>query len=281
MSTVISIASQVRVNRSRAMSSARASDHKFYGVSALLFIASAAITIVWCAPMSAMGMPMPGGWTMSMAWMRMPGQTWPGAAASFLVMWTVMMVAMMMPSLVPMLARYRGVVRAADVPRVGRLTVVAGAGYFTVWSAIGLAVFLTGVSLAIVEMQQPAIARVVPIASGVVVLIAGALQFSPWKAHHLACCRAPSDHHRALSPDLPAAWRHGVRLGLHCVCSSAGLTAILLVLGVMDLRVMVVVMAAITVERLGPASQRIARVIGSIVAIAGVLLIAQAVIGAR
>jgi hypothetical protein len=42
-------------------------------------------------------MPMPGGWTMSMAWMRMPGQTWPGAAASFLGMWVVMMVAMMLP----------------------------------------------------------------------------------------------------------------------------------------------------------------------------------------
>jgi hypothetical protein len=36
-------------------------------------------------------MLMPGGWTMSMAWMRMPGQTWPGAAASFLAMWIVMM----------------------------------------------------------------------------------------------------------------------------------------------------------------------------------------------
>jgi hypothetical protein len=35
---------------------------------------------------------MTGGWTMSMAWMRMPGQTWPGAAASFLGMWVVMMV---------------------------------------------------------------------------------------------------------------------------------------------------------------------------------------------
>jgi predicted metal-binding membrane protein len=34
-----------------------------------------------------------------MAWMRMPGQTWPGAAASFLGMWVVMMVAMMLPSL--------------------------------------------------------------------------------------------------------------------------------------------------------------------------------------
>jgi integrase len=28
-----------------------------------------------------------GGWTMSMAWMRMPGHTWTGAAASFLCMW--------------------------------------------------------------------------------------------------------------------------------------------------------------------------------------------------
>ena len=54
--------------------------------------------------MSAMpGMEMPGGWTMSMAWMRMPGQGWPGAAATFLGMWIVMMVAMMLPVLVPML----------------------------------------------------------------------------------------------------------------------------------------------------------------------------------
>ena len=69
------------------MASERASQKAFLGVSALLFAASAAVTIVWCASMWAMGgMPMPGGWTMSMAWMRMPGQTWPGAAASVLGM---------------------------------------------------------------------------------------------------------------------------------------------------------------------------------------------------
>ena len=63
----------------------RASRQAFLGVSALLFAASAAGTIGWCGSMSAMGgMPMPGGWTMSMAWMRMPGQTWSDAAASFL-----------------------------------------------------------------------------------------------------------------------------------------------------------------------------------------------------
>jgi hypothetical protein len=58
------------------MAAERASQRAFFGVSALLFAASAAVTIVWGASMSAMGeMPMPGGWTMSMAWRRMPGQT--------------------------------------------------------------------------------------------------------------------------------------------------------------------------------------------------------------
>jgi predicted metal-binding membrane protein len=81
------------------MASERASPHAFFGVSALLFAAGAALTIAWCESMSAMGgMPMPGGLTLSMGWMRMPGQTWPAAAASFLGMWVVMMVAMMLPS---------------------------------------------------------------------------------------------------------------------------------------------------------------------------------------
>src|SRR5262245_25195515 len=89
--------------------------HAFFGISALLFAVSVAVTIVLCTSMSAMGeMPMPGGWTMSMAWMRMPGQTWPGAASSFLGMWAVMMVAMMLPSLSPMLWRYRQAVAGLE-----------------------------------------------------------------------------------------------------------------------------------------------------------------------
>jgi len=115
------------------MVSERASQRAFFGVSAVLFAASAAVTIVWCASMSAMGeMSMPGGWTMSMAWMRMPGETWPGVATSFLGMWVVMMVAMMLPSLVPMLWRYRQAVSRTDKTRLGRLTVLVGVGYFFV-----------------------------------------------------------------------------------------------------------------------------------------------------
>jgi predicted metal-binding membrane protein len=258
--------------------SERASQPAFFGVSALLFAASAAVTIVWCASMSAMGgMPMPGGWTMSMAWMRMPDQTWAGAAASFVGMWVVMMMAMMLPSLVPMLWRYRQAVGRTGETRLDRLTALMGAGYFFVWTALGMAAYPLGVALAAVEMQQPAFASAVPIAVGVVFVITGALQFTAWKAHHLACCREAPGCGCALPLDTGSAWRHGLRLGFHCACCCAGLTAILLVVGVMDLRAMAGVAAAITVERLAPAGARIVRGIGVVGISAGLFLIAQAV----
>ena len=192
--------------------------------------------------MAAMaGMPMPGGWTMSMAWLRMPGQSWPGAAAAFLGVWVVMMVAMMLPSLVPMLWRYRQAVGLTCGTRLGRLTALVGAGYFVVWTGFGLAAFPLGVALAAIEMRQPALARAVPIAVGVVVVIAGSLQFTAWKARHLTCCREAPGHGSTLPADASTAWRHGVRLGLHCCSGSAGLMAVLLVIGVMDLRAMAVV----------------------------------------
>src|SRR5438552_3490038 len=130
---------------SRRMVSERASRRAFLGVSALLFAASTAVTIVWYASMSAMReMPMPGGWTMSMAWTRMPGQSWPGAAVAFLGMWVVMMVAMMLPSLVPMLWRYRQAVGRTGETRLGRLTALVGVGYFFVWTVFGIAAFSAG-----------------------------------------------------------------------------------------------------------------------------------------
>ncbi len=258
------------------MASERASQLAFFGASALLFASSATLTIAWCASMSAMGMPMPGGWTMSMAWMRLPGQTWPSAAAAFVGMWVVMMVAMMLPSLVPMLRRYRHAVGRTGATRLDPLTAIVGAGYFFVWTVFGIAVFPLGVALATVEMQQPALARAVPIAVGVVVLIAGALQFTAWKARHLACCREAPGRGRTLQADARTAWRHGLRLGLYCSRCCAGLMTILLVIGVMDLRAMAIVAAAITAERLAPAGERVARAIGAVVVGTAFFLIARA-----
>jgi predicted metal-binding membrane protein len=250
---------------------------QFLGVAALLFMTSSAVTIFWGASMSDMGeMPMPGGWTMSMAWMPICGEMWVDRAAPFLSMWVAMMVAMMLPSLVPMLSLYHEAVgRTVETPP-GQLTALVGIGYFFVWSLFGMAAFLVGAALAAVEVQRPALAHAVPVAVGVMVLIAGAIQFTAWKAHHLTRWREALGFGHPLSANTGTAWRHGMRLALHCGRSCANLMVILLAIGIMDLRAMAFVTAAITAERLAPAGERVARAIGAIVVGAGVILIAQA-----
>jgi predicted metal-binding membrane protein len=173
-----------------------------------------------------------------------------------------------------MLRRYREAVAGGGTARLGALTALAGAAYFVVWSVAGAAVFALDAALVAVQLPLPAMARAVPVVAGVVVVIAGALQFSAWKARHLACCReAPR---RALPARAGAAWRYGLRIGVHCLCCSAGLTAILIVVGVMDLRAMAVVTAAITVERVVPDGERVARGIGVVAVVSGLWLVARA-----
>jgi predicted metal-binding membrane protein len=248
-----------------------ASDRAFIFIAALVFVASAAVTVAWCGSMSDMpGMDMPGGWTMSMAWMRMPGQSWAGAAATFLGMWVVMMVAMMLPVLLPVLARYRRAL--GNRPRAS-LTATVAAGYFAVWTLTGLLVFPLGVLLAQWSMRDPAVSRVVPLAAGVGVIFAGLWQLTPWKAKQLACCRL-AWHCADPRPNYSAAWRHGLRLGARCVYCCAGLNAILLITGVMDLLAMALVMMAISAERLATAGEDVARVTGFLVLVMGASLIA-------
>jgi len=254
----------------------RTSSQTFLGVSLLLFAASTAVTIVWGISMSAMGgMSMPGGWTMSMTWMT--GPDWAGSALSFLGMWVVMMIAMMMPSLVPMLLRYRKAVETKRQGSLGWLTVLVAAGYFFVWTVFGIAVFPLGVALATAEMQIPELSRAVPLVVGVVVLIAGLLQFSGWKAQQLACCRQSVDCSVENAAGSGSAWLQGLRFGLHCSQCCFGLIMLLLVIGVMDLRMMAIVAAAITAERLAPAGVTVARITGALVAGAGLFLIGRAV----
>jgi predicted metal-binding membrane protein len=213
-----------------------------------------------------------------MAWMRMPGQTWSGAAASFLGMWMVMMVAMMLPTLVPTLRRYAEAVALTDGSSVGRAVAVAGAGYFSMWAAAGLALFPAGAALATIEMAQPAVARAVPMAIAAVLLVAGARQFSAGKARALACCSAMPGPHGASTAGARAAWRHGLRMGVQCIRCCGNLMAVLVVVGVMDLATMAIVAAAITAERVVPAGDRVARVIGGVLVTAGVVAMARALV---
>lgn len=234
------------------------------GTGFLLFAAATAATIAGSLSMQDMGkVPMPGGWTLSTAWMPMCGQSWAGAATSFTGMWVVMMVSMMLPALLPQLRRYP--------PGPAAL---AGAGYFFVWAVLGMIVFALGAAVTQALLQMNTVASTVPALSGLVVLLAGGFQFTARKARHLACYRQPPVYLLNSASD---AWRHGLRLGQHCISSCAGLTALLLVWGVMDLRAMALVTAAITAERQAPDGQAVARLLGTAAIAAGLLMTARAV----
>jgi predicted metal-binding membrane protein len=242
------------MNTAHADTVPRAGGHDiaFFGTVALVFTSAAVLTIH-------------GGQSMSMPWMRMPGQTWPGVAAGFIGMWIAMMVAMMLPSQVPLLWRYRRALHGAGETRSGALITVMSLGYFAVWSAAAVPVFALGVALAAIPARIPTTA--------VVLLISGLLQLTRWKAEQLACCRAAPGHDRTVAVTVGAAWRYGLRHGIHCGYCCAGPTAVLMAVGVMDLRAMALSMSAITAERLLPEGQRLARAIGIACIVAGLVLI--------
>src|SRR5258707_6286398 len=96
---------------------------------------------------------MPGGWTMSMMWMRMRGQTWFGAALSFQFMWLAMMVAMMLPSALPMFLKTR---------RPSASLCWMASGYFAIWLAAGIGVYALGVAFATFATRSELFSRAVP-----------------------------------------------------------------------------------------------------------------------
>jgi predicted metal-binding membrane protein len=227
--------------------------------------------------------PMPGGWTMSAMWTPMCGQTWLGAAAAFVGMWTWMMAAMTLPLSTPNWAsasrRFWAQRRSEPVP-AARIIVAAqpalwlwaGIGGLLTWAAAGALVFAFGNALAECLPHLPRVARFVPLASSVLVVVAGAVQFTSWKAHQLTVCRCgdPGDPGRTRS--VSAAWMRGFRAAYREGCCCANLMAVLLLVGVMDLRAMAVVAAAMVIERHVPAGGRTAHAIGIGIASTGLFM---------
>lgn len=248
----------------------------FFGTAALLFVAATVVTILSCASMTTMSaVPMAGGWLLSGIWLPLCGQSWLETAACFLGMWLTMMVAMMLPSLIPVLWRYRLAAVEAGACRPGQLAALAGTGYFIIWTGFGLLVFLVGAALAQAAMQFHSLGRLGPAAGALIVLIAGLSQFSDWKAQRLTDCGGGSGALPA-RPGATGAVRTGAALGLRCCMSCAGPMAVLIAGGLMDLRLMLCVTLAVTAERLLPPKSRIASATGVVTAVTGLLSLVQA-----
>jgi predicted metal-binding membrane protein len=211
-----------------------------------------------------------------MAGMTMPQQTWYGAAAGYLGMWMAVMVPMMLPALVPMLSRYRRSVRGVDGIHLHGLTALVALGYFAIWAVLGAGAYAAGAGVMAIELRWGSVAQWLPVTAGVVLLAAGGLQLTSWKARQLALCREGSGCGRPPVPNALGAWRHGLRLGVRCSLCCGSLMLALLAIGMMDLVAMAAVTLAISAERLTPVPLRVARVVGVAIVVVGVLTIARA-----
>ncbi|WP_250535906.1 DUF2182 domain-containing protein [Caballeronia sp. AZ10_KS36] len=179
----------------------------------------------------------------SMDWARPCGQTPLGAAVSFVAEWAVMMNAMMLPPFAQTLWRYRRCGAVALAPMT--------AGYVTAWSMTGIAVYPLGATLSALLMTKP-------VTGGALIVLAGIVQSSRWKARRLACCRSTLEHRSTML----APYEYGIWHGMQCIASCAALTVALCVAGMADPRAMAALTFAIAAERMLSFGHRVAKGIG-------------------
>ena len=168
-------------------------------------------------------------------------------AGLFLVTWVVMMVAMMFPSVAPMVLTHAGIVRSRGGGTMPTVAFVIG--YLVVWTAAGL------VPLGIIQVLGSSFAAPVnvwlPRLGGAVVILAGVYQLTPLKNACLKACRSPLAF--ILTHDFgggsPAAARAGMSHGLYCLGCCWALMAVLAVLGLMNLALMAVFAVVFFLEK--------------------------------
>jgi predicted metal-binding membrane protein len=200
-------------------------------------------------------------------------------ATTFLVIWTVMMAAMMLPAAAPMVL----VFAAVHVKRRGQPTFVPTwifvTGYLLVWTAVGLAVYVLvqiGKDLAL-RPSSASPSTGTPIALGATLALAGLYQLTPLKRVCLTHCRSPLGfvlgHWRE---GRVGALQMGIRHGGYCLGCCWALFAVLVVAGIMSLAWMLLLTLIIFAEKVFPHGRRVAMGVGVVLLVLGVLVATNA-----
>jgi predicted metal-binding membrane protein len=192
-----------------------------------------------------------------------------------LLMWTVMMAAMMLPSTVTMLRSFVDVGQRMEVPRAPRDTLGFVAGYLIAWTAYSLFATLLQWKLLEVRLVSPMMQASSIWLSGALLLTAGAYQFTPWKERCLRGCRSPiSFLAHEWRPELAGAVRMGWRHGLECIGCCWVLMLLLFVLGVMNFAWNIVLAALVIFEKHVPRERWFLRITGAAFIMWGTIIIA-------
>jgi predicted metal-binding membrane protein len=195
-------------------------------------------------------------------------------AGLFLVTWVVMMVAMMFPSVVPVVLAHASVTRSRGGGTLPTVAFVAG--YLLVWSAAGL------VPLALLQaLSMPFAAPIagwLPRLTGAVIVLAGAYQLTPLKNVCLKACRSPLGF--VLTHDFRggavSAARAGVSNGLYCLGCCWALMAVLAVLGLMNVAWMAAFAVVFFLEKNWRSGVQLSQAVGLACLVGGLVVIVVA-----
>jgi len=196
------------------------------------------------------------------------------AAPLFMVMWLTMMVAMMLPTVGPLvLTHQRGLAprREGMGPTLAFLL-----GYLAVWTAVGLAPLAAFLGFRTLPMEA-ASSHWIPLVSGLILLAAGLYQFTPVKKASLGACRSSLSFQRqGNGRGGRSAFQTGLAYSIHCLGCCWALMATLLVVGLMNLLWMAALTLVLLVERNSkPYGMAFSRAAGVLVAALGVAVIAR------
>lgn len=165
--------------------------------------------------------------------------------AVFMSMWVTMMVAMMFPTIAPIVLLHRMVLRRRGDGMSA--TVAFGSGYLLIWTVAGFLPFGTLVSFRHVTAGSAWVLR----AGGAVLVVAGLYQFTRWKDTCLRACRTPltflMTHDFGTGPT--GAFRVGISHGLYCLGCCWALMAVLVVVGLMNLTWMAAIAVTFIAEK--------------------------------
>lgn len=191
------------------------------------------------------------------------------------LMWAVMMVAMMLPSAMPMILLQAAVARKAADGQPFALTIGAFAGsYVVVWTLFSIAATLIQASLENLALLSPMMVSNSALLGGLILLAAGVYQMTPAKDVCLKHCQTPfafvAVHWR---PGLGGAFRMGFRHGLFCVGCCWVLMALLFVGGVMNLLWVAAIAFFVLIEKVAPWGATAGRLGGVCLMVAGLLVV--------
>jgi len=218
------------------------------------------------------GMGTAGG-TGTMAGPQM--QAW-GGLELFLVfvMWSVMMVAMMVPSAAPMILVFAKAKRnrsQGQSPLAPTAAFVSG--YLLVWTAFSAVATLVQWGLHSAALLSPMMVSTSRVLGGGLLIAAGVFQFTPLKRACLHHCRSPLHFFIGEWKDGTAgALRMGLHHGTYCVGCCWALMALLFVAGVMNLLWVAAIAAFVLIEKAVRGGQLVGRVAGVALVAAGIAI---------